>query len=270
MLQPAPERIAIHDAKAFLGMRAAGRVVAECLDAVADVVREGASTDDLNGFCERFMRERDAIPATLGYRGFPKASCISVNHVVCHGIPGRRRLRKGDIVNVDVTVIVDGWHGDSSRMFAVPPVRAAARRLVDTTYEALRAGISVIRPGATLGDLGAAIQGVARANRCSVVREFCGHGIGRVFHDAPSVLHYGSPGTGHVLRAGMMFTVEPMVNLGRPGTKLLPDGWTVVTRDRSLSAQCEHTVGVTETGVEIFTLSPAGRFHPWREGPGGV
>ncbi len=268
MLKPGPERIAVHDASGFAAMRRAGRLAAECLDAVGPEVLAGVQTEDLDRFCEAFIRANGATPAPLGYRGFPKATCISVNHVVCHGIPGKKRLRPGDILNIDVTVILDGWYGDTSRMYAVPPVKPAAMRLIDTVYEALAAGIREIRPEARLGDVGAAIQACARAARCSVVREFCGHGIGRVFHDAPSVLHYGVRRTGEELRPGMIFTVEPMINFGRPETKVLPDGWTAVTRDRSLSAQCEHTVGVTEAGVEIFTLSPAGRFHPWREGAG--
>ena len=268
MLKPTPERVAIHDEVAFAAMRRAGRLAAECLDAVGPEVREGARTGDLDQFCEAFIRSRGAVPAPLGYRGYPKATCISVNHVVCHGIPGRKRLRKGDILNIDVTVILDGWYGDTSRMYSVPPVRAGARRLIDTVYDSLAAGIREIRPGARLGDIGAAIQARARAGRCSVVREFCGHGIGRVFHDAPSVLHYGMRDTGQELLSGMIFTVEPMINFGRPETKVLPDGWTAVTRDRSLSAQCEHTIGVTSGGVEIFTLSPAEKFHPWRGGAG--
>ncbi len=268
MLKPTPERIAIHDAADFAAMRVAGRLAAECLDAVGPEVRAGALTEDIDRFCEEFIRDNGAVPAPLGYRGYPRATCISVNHVVCHGIPGKKRLRDGDILNIDVTVILDGWYGDTSRMYAVEPVKPGSRRLIDTVYESLAAGIGAIRPGARLGDIGAAIQARARANRCSVVREFCGHGIGRVFHDAPSVLHYGVRGAGTELLSGMIFTVEPMINVGRPETKVLPDGWTAVTRDRSLSAQCEHTVGVTGDGVEIFTLSPAGRFHPWREGSG--
>ena len=268
MLKPTPERIAIHDASDFDSMRIAGRLAAECLDAVGPEVREGALTEDIDRFCEDYIRGHGATPAPLGYRGYPKATCISVNHVVCHGIPGKKRLRNGDILNIDVTVVLDGWYGDTSRMYALDPVAPGARRLVNTVYEGLALGIGAVRPGARLGDIGAAIQACARANRCSVVREFCGHGIGRVFHDAPSVLHYGIRGTGPELQPGMIFTVEPMINLGRPETKVLPDGWTAVTRDRSLSAQCEHTIGVTDDGAEIFTLSPASRFHPWREGAG--
>ena len=270
MLKPTPERIAIHDASAFTAMRRAGRLAAECLDAVGPEVAAGVRTESIDQFCETFIRDHGAAPAPLGYRGYPKATCISVNHVVCHGIPGRKRLREGDILNIDVTVILDGWYGDTSRMYAVEPVNGGAKRLIDTVYESLAAGIAVIGSGARLGDIGAAIQARARQNRCSVVREFCGHGIGRVFHDAPSVLHYGVRGTGPELLPGMIFTIEPMINLGRPETKVLQDGWTAVTRDRSLSAQCEHTVGVTEEGAEIFTLSPASRFHPWRGGAGNA
>ena len=204
----------------------------------------------------------DALPATLGYKGYTKSSCTSINHVVCHGIPSEKPLRDGDIVNIDVTLIVDGWHGDSSRMYKVGDVKRAAERLVDVTYEAMMRGIEAIRPGRTTGDIGAAIQDYAERERCSVVRDFCGHGVGQLFHDVPNILHYGSPGEGVVLKPGMIFTVEPMINLGRPQVKILADGWTAVTRDRSLSAQFEHSVGVTETGYEIFTLSPKGLTPP--------
>ena len=196
MLKPTPERIAIHDATAFASMRLAGRLAAECLDAVGPEVRAGALTEEIDRFCENFIRDNGAVPAPLGYRGYPKATCISVNHVVCHGIPGKKRLRDGDILNIDVTVILGGWYGDTSRMYAVGPVKPGAMRLINTVYDSLASGIEAIGPGARLGDIGAAIQARARANRCSVVREFCGHGIGRVFHDAPSVLHYGVRGTG--------------------------------------------------------------------------
>ena len=206
--------------------------------------------------------ERGAISAPLGYRGYPKSICTSINHVVCHGIPGDKRLQKGDIVNIDVTVIVDGWHGDSSRMFFAGEPSAKARRLVDVTYEALMRGIATVRPGARLGDIGHAIQSFAEGERCSVVRDFCGHGIGRVFHDAPNVVHYGEAGDGMELKEGMFFTIEPMINLGTWQVKLMKDGWTAVTKDRSLSAQFEHTLGITADGVEIFTLSPAGYTKP--------
>jgi len=208
------------------------------------------------------VRAAGATSATVGYKGYRHATCISINHVVCHGIPSDKRLKDGDILNIDVTVIVDGWFGDSSRMYVAGTAARKAERLIDITHDALMEGIGQVRPGNSFGDIGAAIQRFAEANRCSVVRDFCGHGLGRVFHAAPNVLHYGRWGAGPVLEPGMFFTIEPMVNLGRPETKILDDDWTAVTKDRSLSAQFEHSVGVTETGVEIFTLSPAGRFHP--------
>jgi methionyl aminopeptidase len=256
------EQIRIHGPEAFVGMRRAGRLVAECLDMITPHVVPGAVTDDLDRLIREFTLDHGAWPACLGYKGYDKTICTSINHVVCHGIPSERTLREGDIVNIDHTVVLDGWHGDSSRMYGVGVVGPRARRLIDVTYESLEAGLAVIRPGARLGDVGWAIQQVVERARMSVVRDFCGHGLGRLFHDAPNVLHYGRPGTGEVLRAGMIFTVEPMVNLGKPATKVLADGWTAVTRDKSLSAQCEHSVGVTEDGVEIFTGSPAGLFKP--------
>ncbi len=256
------ETIRIHGPEAFEGMRKAGRRVAECLDFITPYVVPGAVTDDIDRLIREWTLDHGALPACLGYRGYWKTTCISINHVVCHGIPGERALREGDIVNIDHTVIVDGWHGDSSRMFGVGEVGPRARRLIDVTYESLDAGLAAIRPGVQLGDLGHAIQRVVERNRMSVVRDFCGHGLGRLFHDAPNILHYGQAGTGPELKAGMIFTVEPMVNLGKPGTKVLADGWTAVTRDKSLSAQCEHAVGVTADGCEIFTASPAGLFKP--------
>jgi methionyl aminopeptidase len=254
--------IKIHTAEDFAGMRAAGRLAAECLDMLVPHVQPGVSSEHLDDLAREFILDHGALPACLGYRGYTKTVCISANHVVCHGIPGPKPLREGDIVNIDVTVILDGWHGDTSRMYGVGDVPARARRLVDITYEGLARGLAVIKPGATLGDIGYAIQSYVEANRCSVVRDFCGHGVGRVFHDSPNVLHYGRRGEGAKLQAGMFFTVEPMVNLGKPGVKVLSDGWTAVTRDKSLSAQCEHSVGVTETGVEVFTASPADLFKP--------
>jgi methionyl aminopeptidase len=251
--------IRLYGADAFAGMRKAGRLVAECLDALGAIVKPGVTTDAIDRFVYDFATAHGALPATLFYRGYRKSTCTSINHVVCHGIPNDKPLREGDIVNIDVTLIVDGWHGDSSRMYPVGDIRRAAERLLEVTYESMMRGIAVIRPGATTGDIGAAIQEFVEAERCSVVRDFCGHGVGRLFHDAPNILHYGRPGEGIVLKPGMIFTVEPMVNLGRPQVKVLSDGWTAVTRDRSLSAQYEHTVGVTESGHEIFTLSPAGR-----------
>ena len=256
------EQVRIHGPEGFEGMRRAGRMVAECLDFITPYVVPGAVTDDLDRLIRDWTLDHGGAPACLGYRGYWKTICTSINHVVCHGIPGERTLREGDIVNIDHTVVLDGWHGDSSRMFGVGEIGPRARRLIDVTYESLEAGLAVVKPGARLGDLGHAIQRHVEKNRMSVVRDFCGHGIGRLFHDAPNILHYGMPGTGEVLKAGMIFTVEPMVNLGKFGTKVLSDGWTAVTRDKSLSAQCEHSVGVTEEGCEVFTLSPAGLFKP--------
>ncbi len=255
-------QIKLHGPEAFAGMHRAGRLVAECLDAVNDIVAPGVPTQVIDDFVYDFGMAHGALPATLGYKGYTKSTCTSINHVVCHGIPGEKPLRDGDIVNIDVTFIVDGWHGDSSRMYKVGEVKRAAERLMDVTYEAMMRGIEAIRPGRTTGDIGAAIQEYAEAERCSVVRDFCGHGVGRLFHDVPNILHYGTPGEGVELRPGMIFTVEPMINLGRPHVKILADGWTAVTRDRSLSAQYEHSVGVTETGCEIFTLSPKGLVPP--------
>jgi methionyl aminopeptidase len=254
--------IKLHTPADFEGMRAAGRLAAACLDMLIPHVQPGVITDELDRLAREFILDHGALPACLGYRGYTRTVCISANHVVCHGIPGPKPLRDGDIVNIDVTVIVDGWHGDTSRMYGVGQVPARARRLVDVTYEALERGLAVVRPGATLGDIGYAIQSYVEAQRCSVVRDFCGHGVGRIFHDSPNILHYGRRGEGAVLKPGMFFTVEPMVNLGKPAVKVLSDGWTAVTRDKSLSAQVEHSVGVTEDGVEIFTASPAGLFKP--------
>jgi len=257
-----PEQIVLHDPASFAGMRAAGLLASQTLDYITPHVQPGISTGALDKLCHDFIVAHGAIPAPLGYKGFPKSICTSVNHVVCHGIPSERTLREGDIANIDVTVIVDGWHGDTSRMYGVGKVPARARRLVEVTYEALQRGIDVVRPGATTGDIGAAIQTWVESQRCSVVRDFVGHGLGRVFHDAPNILHFGHRGTGEVLKPGMFFTIEPMVNLGKWQVKILADGWTAVTRDKSLSAQCEHSVGVTETGCEIFTASPTGQFQP--------
>ncbi len=256
-------RIKIHGHEAFQGMRRAGQLAARTLDYIAPFVRPGVTTGELDRLCLEFTLDHNAIPAPLNYRGFPKSICTSVNHVVCHGIPGDRRLVEGDILNVDVTPILDGWHGDSSRMYFVgDKIPVKARRLVDVTYEAMMRGIAVIKPGLHLGVIGHAIQSYAEGQRFSVVRDFCGHGVGRIFHDAPSVLHYGRPEDGPILREGMIFTVEPMINAGRWEVKILGDGWTAVTKDRSLSAQFEHTIGVTATGCEIFTLSPAGLHRP--------
>jgi methionyl aminopeptidase len=257
-----PVRIRLHDAAGFAAMRKAGQLTARCLDMLTPHVRPGVPTAELDRLVVEFARAHNAIPATVGYRGYKYASCISINHVVCHGMPGATPLREGDIVNVDVTLIVDGWYGDSSRMYCVGELNRKAERLVEVTYECLMRGIAAVKPGAHTGDIGEAIQSFAEAERCSVVRDFCGHGLGQVFHDHPNILHYGKKGEGTLLKAGMLFTIEPMINLGRPHVKVLGDGWTAVTRDRSLSAQFEHTVGVTETGAEIFTLSPAGYTCP--------
>jgi len=260
---PSGRPIPLHDAEGFAAMRRAGRLAAETLDEIGAHVAAGVTTAALDRICEGFMRAGGAVPATIGYKGYRHASCISVNHVVTHGIPSEDKvLCAGDILNIDVTPLVEGWHGDSSRMYVVGETGTKARRLIDATYRAMIAGIETVRPGATLGDLGHAIESVARAARFSVVRDFCGHGVGRVFHDAPLVLHYGEPRTGVVLEPGMIFTVEPMLNAGRHEVKILADGWTTVTRDRSLSAQFEHSVGVTEDGVEIFTSSPRGLPRP--------
>lgn len=247
--------IPLHDAEGFEGMRRAGRLAAATLDHIAGFVRPGVSTAELDRLCEDFMRAGGAVPATIGYHGYRHASCISVNHVVTHGIPSADKiLQPGDILNIDVTPCLDGWHGDSSRMYVVGEPSVKARRLIEATREALAAGIAAVRPGATLGDVGHAIEQVALRARYAVVRDFCGHGVGRAMHQAPQVLHYGRPGQGLVLEPGLFFTIEPMLNAGGAAVKILDDGWTTVTRDRSLSAQFEHSVGVTETGVEIFTL----------------
>ncbi len=255
-------RIIIHGESDFAGMRAAGALAAQTLDMITPHVRPGVSTGELDRLCHEFILANNAVPAPLNYRGFPKSICTSINHVVCHGIPGEKKLAEGDIVNIDVTVILDGWHGDTSRMYGAGALPTRARNLLDVTYQSLMKGVAAVKPGATLGDVGYAIQTYVEANRFSVVRDFCGHGIGRTFHAAPNVLHFGKRGEGPELRPGMFFTVEPMVNAGRPEVKVLDDGWTAVTRDRSLSAQFEHMVGVTEDGCEVFTVSPAGLHHP--------
>ncbi|MEM9523578.1 MAG: type I methionyl aminopeptidase [Pseudomonadota bacterium] len=256
------EGIRIHERSDLDGMRRAGRLAAHILDLVAPLVTPGRRTDEIDRFITETIEQAGATSATIGYKGYKHASCISVNHVVCHGIPGNKVLREGDILNIDVTVILDGWYGDTSRMYVAGTLSRKSERLIQVTHDALFKGIEAVVPGNTFGDIGHAIQSFVEAHRMSVVRDFCGHGLGRVFHAPPNVLHYGCPGTGPVLEAGMFFTIEPMVNLGRPETKVLADDWTAVTRDKSLSAQFEHSIGVTETGAEIFTLSPAGRFHP--------
>ncbi len=259
-------QIVLHGPEAFAGMRRAGRLAAETLDFVTPHVVPGVTTEELDRLCHEHIVAKGAVPAPLNYRGFPKSICTSINHVVCHGIPGPRKLQAGDSLNIDVTVILDGWHGDTSRMFLVGEVGIQARKLIEITYDCMMRGIAAAKPGACLGDIGHAIQSLAERHRYSVVRDFCGHGIGRVFHDSPSVLHYGRPGTGPELRPGMFFTIEPMINAGRHEVKILEDGWTAVTRDRKLSAQFEHTVAVTETGVEIFTQSP----KDWHSPPYGA
>lgn len=252
--------VKIHEEKDFEGMRKAGRLAAETLDYLIPYVKPGVTTGKLDQLAYDFIVKNGAYPAPLYYRGFPKTICTSVNHVICHGIPGDKKLNEGDTLNIDVTVILDGWHGDSSRMFFAGQPRAKARRLSEITYQALMLGIEAAQPGNTLGDIGHVIQTFAERERCSVVTDFCGHGLGRVFHDAPNVMHYGHAGTGKVIKPGMFFTIEPMINLGRPDAKVLSDGWTAVTRDRSLSMQFEHSIGITVNGPEIFTVSPGG-FH---------
>ncbi|MBS0274110.1 MAG: type I methionyl aminopeptidase [Proteobacteria bacterium] len=256
--------VTLHGPEAFEGMRKAGRIAAEVLDLMVPEVKPGVTTAHLDKIAFDYVLAQGAVPACLGYRGYRHTLCTSINHVVCHGIPNDKPLRDGDIINIDVTVIVDGgWHGDTSRMYLAGDVKLKAKRLVDITYESMMRGIAVVKPGATTGDIGHAIQSYAEGEeRCSVVRDFCGHGLGRVFHSLPNIVHYGRPGYGIALKPGMFFTIEPMINIGGYGVKILNDGWTAVTRDRSLSAQFEHSVGVTENGVEIFTKSPKGLDKP--------
>ena len=254
--------IKIHTPEDFDGMRRAGRLAAECLDMLVPHVKPGVVTDELDKLAREFILDHGALPACIYYRGYTKTVCISVNHVVCHGIPSEKPLKDGDIANIDVTCVLNGWHGDTSRMYGVGEIPVKAQRLIDITHESLMRGLAVIKPGATFGDIGFAIQSYAESMRCSVVRDFCGHGLGRVFHDNPNVVHYGRPGDGPVLQEGMFFTVEPMINLGKYPVKVLNDGWTAVTRDKSLSAQFDHSVGVTKDGVELFTASPAGLYKP--------
>ena len=255
--------VTIHKPEDYQKMRVAGRLAAETLDMIGEYVKPGVTTNQINEICHEFITKAGAIPAPLGYRGYPKSVCTSVNHVVCHGIPDDTKLKEGDIVNIDVTTIVDTWHGDTSRMYFVGRPRVISKRLVQVTYEAMMRGISVVKPGATVGDIGHAIQVFAEGYNYSIVRDYCGHGIGQIFHTQPNVMHFGKPGTGQVLQEGMFFTVEPMINVGGAETRLNQhDGWTVTTRDRSLSAQFEHTIGVTKDGFEIFTQSPKGLHHP--------
>ncbi|WP_425408564.1 type I methionyl aminopeptidase [Hyphococcus sp.] len=263
--------IKLHRPEDFEGMRKAGALAASCLDMLTEHVKPGTPTEHIDDLAREFMLDHGGVPATVGYKGYRHSSCISLNHVICHGIPGPKALRNGDILNIDVTVILDGWHGDTSRMFYAGEPKVKARRLVDATYDSMMAGINAVKPGATLRDIGKAIQTLAEGQGFSVVRDFCGHGLGRVFHDAPNVVHYAeykdrwggvhrAPDT--ELKAGMFFTVEPMINDGKPDVKLLKDGWTAVSRDKSLSAQFEHSIGVTDDGVEIFTKSPKGLDKP--------
>lgn len=254
--------IRIYEQADFVGMHAAGALAAKILDDIAAHVFVGQTTSEIDRIITQMVEDAGATSATIGYKGYQHASCISINHVVCHGIPGDKKLKDGDILNIDVTVIVDGWFGDTSRMYVAGKLPRKAERLIQITHDALMKGIEEVKPGNTFGDIGHAIQSYAESQRVSVVRDFCGHGLGQVFHAPPNVLHYGRPGTGPVLEEGMFFTIEPMLNLGRAETKVLADDWTAVTRDKSLSAQFEHSVGVTADGVDIFTLSPAGRFHP--------
>jgi methionyl aminopeptidase len=255
--------VATHRPEDFDGMRRAGRLAAEVLDLLVPEVAPGVMTARLDKLAFEYAMDHGALPACLGYRGYRHTLCTSVNHVVCHGIPADRPLKDGDILNIDVTLIVEGWHGDTSRMYYVGEVKRKAQRLVEITYESMMRGIQTVKPGATTGDIGYAIQSFAEEQeRCSVVRDFCGHGLGRVFHALPNIVHYGRPGQGVALKPGMFFTVEPMINLGGYAVKVLNDGWTAVTRDRSLSAQFEHSIGVTQDGFEIFTLSPKGWHAP--------
>ena len=270
-VEPRIGAIRIHPPEDFEGMRKAGRLAAACLDMLTEHVKPGVTTEHIDDLARAFVFDHNALSATIGYRGYRHATCISLNHVICHGIPGPKVLKKGDILNIDVTVIVDGWHGDTSRMFYAGEPKIKARRLVDATYDAMMAGVGAVRPGATLRDIGRAIQTLAEGEGFSVVRDFCGHGLGRVFHDPPNIVHYAeytdrfggvhrAPDT--ELKPGMFFTIEPMVNDGKPDAKVLKDGWTAVSRDKSLSAQFEHSLGVTEDGVEIFTKSPKGLDRP--------
>jgi methionyl aminopeptidase len=254
--------IKLHGPEGFDGMRKAGRLAAMILDEIAPMVQPGVTTAAIDDKVRELTLDGGAVPATLGYRGYAHSCCISINHVVCHGIPSEKTIKDGDIVNIDVTPLLDGWHGDTSRMYLAGDVSLKARRLVEVTYECLMIGIEQAKPGNRVGDIGAAIQSYAESFRYGVVREFCGHGLGRLFHDAPEVVHAGRPGTGPLLKPGMFMTIEPMINLGKPPVKLLSDGWTAVTRDKSLSAQFEHSIGITETGCEIFTTSPTGLHKP--------
>ncbi|MBO0344891.1 type I methionyl aminopeptidase [Roseibium sp. CAU 1637] len=255
-------QVRLYGPEDFEGMRKASQLTARCLDELAAMVKPGLTTQAIDDFVFEFGEAHGALPATLNYRGYTKNTCTSINHVVCHGIPNDKPLKDGDIVNIDVTYILDGWHGDSSRMYPVGTVNRKSERLMEVTYNSLMLGIEAAKPGNTTGDIGHAIQTYVESHRYSVVRDFCGHGVGKLFHDAPNILHYGRPGEGVELKPGMIFTIEPMVNTGRPQVKVLNDGWTAVTRDRSLSAQYEHSIGITADGCDIFTQSPAGLHTP--------
>ncbi|MES0870356.1 type I methionyl aminopeptidase [Pseudovibrio denitrificans] len=256
-------QIKIYSQEDFEGMRKASQMTAQCLDALVPLVQPGVTTQDIDDFVFKFGKERGGVPATLNYRGYTKSCCTSINRVICHGIPDpKKKLKEGDIVNIDVTYIVDGWHGDSSRMYPVGKLKPAAKRLIEVTHESLMRALEVAKPGNTTGDIGHAIQEYVESERCSVVRDFCGHGVGKLFHDMPNILHYGQKGTGIKLMPGMIFTIEPMVNLGRPDVRVLKDGWTAETKDKTLSAQFEHSIGITSSGCDIFTTSPAGLFNP--------
>ena len=254
--------IVIHNQDDSIKMRKAGALASSVLDFIEPHVKEGVTTDSLDALCNHYILKNNAIPAPLNYKGFPKSICTSINHVVCHGIPSPKVLKNHDIINIDITVILNGWHGDTSRMFSVGEPKLKAKKLIDITYEAMWKGISIVKPGNTLGDIGAIIQDFSESSGYSVVRDFCGHGIGSTFHQPPNILHYGSKNTGVEIKPGMTFTIEPMINAGKFGTKVLNDGWTAVTKDKSLSAQFEHTVGITENGYEIFTESVKGYSKP--------
>lgn len=254
--------IKIYRPEDFAGMRRAGKLAAECLDYITDYVDVGVTTEYLDDLCREFILAHNAIPSCLGYHGYPKTICTSINHVICHGIPDDRKLADGDIVNIDVTVTLDGWFGDTSRMYYIGKPKLKATRLCEVTYECLMRGIDAVKPGAHFGDIGAVIESYAHKYGYSVVEMFCGHGLGRVFHDEPNVLHYGRKGTGPVIKEGMFFTIEPMINIGKPDGTILSNSWTAVTRDRTLSAQFEHSLGVTKDGCEVFTYSPKGLDKP--------
>ena len=252
----------LHKPEDFEGMRKAGNLAAKTLDLLANYVKPGISTSEIDRIAFDFIETNNGLIAPLFYKGFPKSICTSLNHVICHGIPSNRILGSGDIVNIDVTVIVDDWHGDTSRMFPVGKINNKAQKLIDCTYEAMMEGIEAVSPNAYLGDIGARIQSVAEDQNYSVVRDFCGHGLGKVFHEYPNILHYGKSGEGEMIEMGMFFTVEPMINIGKYDVRMLNDGWTAVTKDKTLSAQFEHSIGVTQDGYEIFTKSPAGLDKP--------